>query len=104
MAGSFFDQVEEMDALLLEELGDGLVDYLNRQAAVIVQGLPLERVPDVERLESGALDRFTVFCVQKARLQPFDRHGAFRDAAGKVWHIDGIAADDGHLITFYVRP
>ena len=32
-----------------------------------------------------------------------DRQGAFV-MDGRTWHIDGIAEDDGHLITFYVVP
>ena len=51
-------------------------------------------------------------CVRKALLGSYDRKGAFvsnveepiADLAAKRWHLDGIESDDGHLITFYVRP
>ncbi|TBW07908.1 hypothetical protein E0E52_10610 [Azotobacter chroococcum] len=96
-----------MDAALLAQLGDGQGDYLSLsgQGAVLATGLDLELTRDVERLDlaSGALDRSVTLTVQKHRLQPLDRKGAFL-LDGKTWHIDGIASDDGHLITFYVVP
>jgi hypothetical protein len=102
---SFADQIEEVDALLLETLGDGTATYLDRQGSVIAEALPVEVQDDIERpnMESGLLDRLRTVTVQKRRLQPFDRQGAFR-MDGKTWHIDGIHEDDGHLITFYVVP
>ncbi|MBH9232268.1 hypothetical protein I5K50_30055, partial [Pseudomonas aeruginosa] len=45
----------------------------------------------------------TIAC-RKAFLQPLDRKGAFLDSDGQVWRIDGIHADDGDWITFYVVP
>lgn len=105
MAGPFSALVDEMDAALLAQLGDGQGDYLSGQGAVLATGLDLELTRDVERLDlaSGALDRSVTLTVQKHLLQPLDRHGAFL-LDGKTWHIDGIASDDGHLITFYVVP
>lgn len=104
MPPSFFDQVEEMDALLLDALGDGQVTYLSRTGVVLAVGVSVEITPNVDRLDTGVLDRSTTFAVRKSLLQPFDRKGAFRDSVGKLWHIDGIVDDDGSLITFYVVP
>lgn len=104
---SFFDDlVEDMDATLLEVLGDGNVAYLDRQGAVINGALPVEIEDGVVPIDlvDRAVDRVRTMAVQKHLIQPFDREGAFRDDSGKLWYIDGIHADDGHLITFYVEP
>ncbi|WP_160286541.1 hypothetical protein [Pseudomonas knackmussii] len=104
---AFFDDlVEEMDAVLLEDLGDGLVDYLDRQGALLAGGLPVQIDDGVLPVDlvDRAVDRLRTMCLQKSRLRPLDREGAFREASGKVWHIDGVHEDDGHLITFYVVP
>lgn len=102
---SFADQIEEVDALLLETLGDGTVDYLDRQGSVLAETLAVEITDAVERPnpETGLIDRIRTVTVQKRLLQPFDRQGSFH-MDGKTWHIDGIHEDDGHLITFYVVP
>ncbi|WAB92483.1 hypothetical protein OSS47_00445 [Pseudomonas citronellolis] len=104
---AFFDDlVEEMDAALLDVLGDGLVAYLDRQGAVVAADLPVEINDGVipNDLVERAVDRLRTMGVQKHRLQPFDSEGAFRDEGGRLWYIDGIHEDDGHLITFYVVP
>ncbi|SFL23994.1 hypothetical protein [Azotobacter beijerinckii] len=105
MAGPFAVLIDEMDAVLLAQLGDGQGDYLSVQGAVLATGLDLELTREAERLDlaSGALDRAVTLTVQKRLLQPLDRKGAFL-LDGKTWHIDGIASDDGHLIAFYVVP
>lgn len=102
---SFADQIEEIDALLLETLGDGTADYFDRQGSVLAENLAVEITDAVERpnMETGLLDRLRTITVQKRLLVPFDRQGAFL-MDGKTWHIDGIHEDDGHLITFYVVP
>jgi len=105
MATSFAALVDEMDASLLEQLGDGRGDHLSGQGELLVSGIAMELNRNIERPDfaSGALDRAVTLTVQKARLQPFDRQGAFV-LDGKTWHIDGIESDDGQLITFYVVP
>lgn len=55
-------------------------------------------------MEAGALDRYRTIACRKAELQPLDRKGAFLDSDGQVWRIDGIHADDGGWIAFYVVP
>ncbi len=104
---AFFDDlVEEMDAALLDVLGDGLVAYLDRQGAVVAADLPVEINDGVipNDLVERAVDRLRTMGVQKHRLQPFDSEGSFRDEGGRLWCIDGIHEDDGHLIIFYVVP
>ena len=111
MAG-FADLTDDMDAMLMSSLNDGLADYLNASGAVLAGGLEVILDKDVERMDlaSGMVDRAVTITVQRHLLQPLDRKGAFRldpqawGADGKTWHIDGIAEDDGHLITFYVVP
>lgn len=111
MAG-FGKALASMDAAIMRALNDGTVDYLNAAGAVLVGGIEVMLDKDVERLDvvSGMLDRAVTITVQRPLLQPLDRKGAFRldpqdwGADGKTWHIDGIAEDDGRLITFYVVP
>lgn len=102
---SFADLTDDMDAMLMSSLNDGLADYLNASGAVLAGGLEVILDKEVDRLDtaSGMLDRAVVITVRKSLLEPFDRKGAFL-LDGKTWHIDGIAEDDGHLITFYVVP
>lgn len=109
---SFADLTDDMDAMLMSSLNDGHGDYLNASGAVLAGGLEVILDKDVERMDlaSGMVDRAVTITVHRHLLQPFDRKGAFRldpqawGADGKTWHIDGIAEDDGHLITFYVVP
>lgn len=111
MAG-FGALVDGMDAMLMSSLNDGLADYLNASGAVLAGGLEVMLDKDIERMDivSGLVDRSVTITVRRHLLQPLDRKGAFRldpavwGADGKTWHIDGIAEDDGHLITFYVKP
>jgi len=105
VATSFSALVDEMDATLLEQLGDGSGDYLSGQGELLVSSIAMELNRNVERPDfaSGALDRVATLTVQKSRLQPFDRQGSFV-LDGKTWNIDGIESDDGQLITFYVVP
>jgi hypothetical protein len=111
MAG-FGDLVDDMDAMLMSSLSDGLADYLNTSGALLAGGIEVMLDRDIERLDivSGMVDRAVTITVRRHLLQPLDRKGAFRldpadwGADGKTWHIDGIAEDDGHLITFYVVP
>ena len=111
MAG-FADLIYDMDAAIMASPNDGTADSLNAAGAVLAGGLEVILDNDVERLDvvSGMLDRAVTITVRRHLLQPLDRKGAFRldpqdwGANGKTWHIDGIAEDDGHLITFYVKP
>ena len=111
MAG-FADLIDDMDAAIMASLNDGTADYLNAAGAVLASGLEVMLDKDIERMDliSGMVDRAVTITVRRHLLQPLDRKGAFRlapedwGADGKTWHIDGIAEDDGHLITFYVKP
>lgn len=108
----FADLIDDMDAAIMASLNDGSGDYLNAAGAVLVGGLEVMLDKDVERMDvlNGMVDRAVTITVRRHLLQPLDRKGAFRldpedwGADGKTWHIDGIAEDDGHLITFYVVP
>ena len=111
MAG-FGACIAALDAAVMAALGDGIADYLNASGAVLAGGIEVILDKDVERVDivSGMVDRSVTITVRRHLLQPLDRQGAFRldpaewGADGKTWHIDGIAEDDGHLITFYVKP
>src|SRR3990167_3308746 len=101
MAG-FGDLVDDMDAMIMSSLNDGLADYLNASGALLAEGIEVMLDRDIERLDivSGMVDRAVTITVRRHLLQPLDRNGAFRldpaqwGADGKTWHIDGIAEDD----------
>jgi hypothetical protein len=94
-----------MDAAIMASLNDGHADYLSVTGAVLAGDVEVMLDKEVDRIDtaSGMLDRAVTITVRKSLLQPFDRKGAFV-LDGKTWHIDGIAEDDGHLITLYVVP
>lgn len=94
-----------MNKTILRTLADGRATYLAATGAVLASGIDAILEHDAERIDvaGGMVERVATLTVSKATLQPFDRKGAFA-LAGQTWHIDGIAADDGHLITFYVVP
>ena len=96
---------DRMNKTILRTLSDGIAEYYSATGAVLASGVEVIVERDIERFDagSGMLDRAVTITVRKSLLQPFDRKGAFV-MDGKTWHIDGIAADDGHMITFYVVP
>jgi len=96
---------DRMNKTIMRTLADGTADYLSRTGEVLAKDLPVIVESGVERVSeiSGAVDRVRTHCVQKHLLQPLDLKGGFV-MDGKTWHIDGIAEDDGSLITFYVVP
>ena len=102
---SFADLTDDMDAMLMSSLNDGHADYLSATGMQLACGVEVIIDMDVDRIDvvSGMIDRAVTITVRRDQLQPLDRKGAFRLPA-KTWHIDAIAADDGHLITFYVVP
>jgi len=87
-------------------LSDGAADYLNAAGAVLATGVEVIIDREVERFDavSGMVSSAVTVTLQRHLLQPFDRKGALRMSDGALWHIDGIAADDGQIITFYVVP
>ncbi|MDH0894226.1 MULTISPECIES: hypothetical protein [unclassified Pseudomonas] len=103
--GGFSDLVDDMDDMVMDSLSDGVAQYLSRTGAVLRDEVPVIVELAVERVDdlSGGVDRMRTHCVQKRLLQPLDLKGSFLMDA-KRWHIDGIADDDGDLITFYVVP
>lgn len=104
MAG-FGDLISDLDDMVMDSLSDGAAQFLSRTGEVLAEAVPVIVDLDVERVNalSGGIDRVRTHCVQKHLLQPLDLKGAFA-MGGKTWHIDGIAEDDGHLITFYTVP
>ena len=86
------------------QLADSVGNYVDRNGAVLAQDLGLQVDRDVERFgEGGAVDRVTTISVLRNLIQPLDRKGAFVIGT-ETLHIDGIAEDDSHMITFYVVP
>jgi len=104
MAG-FGDCIAALDDAVMDSLNDGTADYRSRTGEVLAEGVPVIVDLDAERVDAiaGAIDRVRTHCVRRHLLQPLDLKGAFV-MDGRAWHIDGIADDDGHLITFYVVP
>lgn len=111
---SFAALTDDMDSSIMESLKDGRVDHLAASGTVLAAGVEAIVDEGVERIAelTGFVDRVTTITVRKDLLPGLDRKGGFRSTAdepvavldSKTWHIDGIAADDGHLITFYVVP
>lgn len=105
MSTRFGRAMERLHRGGMDRLADSVGDYLDRNGAALATGLALIIDKDVERVDmvSGAVDRGITVAVQNGLIQPLDRKGAFV-VDGKMLHIDGIAEDDGHLITLYVVP
>lgn len=105
---SFAEALADADAAIMASLTDGQATYLARTGEVLAEGIDVILDRDIERTDrvntaTGLFERTVTLTVRKALLQPLDRQGAFV-LDGKTWHIDGLAADDGHLITLYVVP
>lgn len=107
MAAGFAAMTAALDAAVMATLNDGQGDHLSAAGVVLASGLELILDRNVERFDidsvSGAMERAVTITARKALLQPLDRKGAFL-LDGQLWHIDRIASDDGHLITFFVVP
>lgn len=105
MSTRFGRAMERLHRVGLARLADSVGDYVSSNGAVLAPGLALMVDKDVERLDmvSGAMDRAVTVTAERSQITPLDRKGGFV-VNGQTWHIDGIASDDGHLITFYVVP
>jgi len=103
MAG-FVDLVDDMDGTIAETLGDGLASYRDRSGVELAGALPVIVEKGVERTDNPGLERVRTMEVRRNQLPRLDRKGSFLDEDGEAWAIDGIHADDGDWITFYVVP
>lgn len=106
---SAFDRARQrMHASILARLSDGPATYLARTGEVRAEDIEVILDREVERTDrvdsvTGLFERTTTLTMRKGLLQPLDLQGAFV-LDGKTWRIDGVASDDGHLITLYVVP
>lgn len=102
---SFARARDRLHMAVLSRLADGTADYFHADGTVIAVGIEVLLERNVERLNTvdGLLDRVVTITVPKGVLSPFDRKGMFH-IDGKIWHIDGIADDDGHFLTLYLVP
>lgn len=105
MEGRFARAQARLHRVGAERLADSAGDYLDRSGAVISEQLALIIDKGVERVAEfeGAVERITTIGVHKVGLPRIDLKGSFL-IGGAVLHVDDIESDDGHLITFYVRP
>lgn len=111
MAG-FGDSIAAMDAAVEDTLSDGLAEFIAANGRLQHPALLIMLDKDAERIDTvqGLIARAVTISVRRSALLEYDRQGAFRldavhwGADGKTWHLDGIASDDGHWITFYVVP
>lgn len=98
--------VGRLHSVGMARTADAVVDYLDRQGAVLATGISVGIDDSAERTngETGAIDRVRAVSVLWSALPRLDRKGMFRDQAGKLWRFDGIREDDRHLISLYVIP
>ncbi len=89
----------------MQALSDNLVDYHCSRGELLNAGLTAIVDHGTDRINetTGSIDRWSTIAVLHADLQKVDRKGYFLLDA-RQFYIDGIANDDSHLITFYVRP
>lgn len=107
MEGRFAKVMDRLHRVGSLRLADCTANYHSASGDVLASDLPIQLDRDVDAMEFGlgAVGRITTITVRKMLLVPFDRKGMFIMGTEK-WHItkDGIAADDGHMITLYVEP
>ena len=104
MSTRFGRAMERLHRVGQARLADSVGNYVDRNGTVLAPGLKLQVDRNVERFsEGGAVDRMTTISVLRSLIQPLDRKGAFV-IGSETWHIEGIADDDGRLISFYVVP
>ncbi|NQD80276.1 hypothetical protein HP436_08785 [Pseudomonas sp. CrR14] len=107
MQGRFARVMDRLHRVGSARLADSTAKYLSARGETLADDLPIQLDRNVDPMEFGigAVGRVTTVTVRKALLVPFDRKASFV-VAGEQWHItkDGIAADDGHMITLYVEP
>ncbi|WP_256663769.1 hypothetical protein [Pseudomonas sp. gcc21] len=105
MRPRFGRALERLHRVGSTQLADSAGTYVDRNGTVLAEQLALMVDRDVERIDmaSGMVDRAVTITVLRSLVQPLDRKGGFI-VDGATLHIDGIAADDGHMITFYVVP
>ncbi|MGM8935074.1 hypothetical protein ACS8E9_09355 [Pseudomonas neustonica] len=105
MEGRFARAQARLHRVGAERLADSVGDYLDRSGAVIGGQVSLIIDKGVERVAEfdGALERITTIGVRKVGLPRIDLKGSFL-IGGAILHVDDVESDDGHLITFYVRP
>lgn len=86
-------------------LSDKVVDYHDSQGALLNAGISAIVDHGTDRINetTGSIDRWSTIAVLHTALQKIDRKGHFV-LDQRPFYIDGIASDDSHLITFYVRP
>ena len=89
----------------MDALSDQVVDYYDNQGALLDIGIAAIVDHGTDRINetTGSIDRWSTIAVLHTALQKVDRKGHFV-LDQRPFYIDGIANDDGHLITFYVRP
>ncbi|WP_285259245.1 hypothetical protein [Halopseudomonas bauzanensis] len=104
MSTRFGRAMERLHRVGQARLADSIGNYVDRNGAVLAQELELQVDRNVERFGEGhTVDRVATISALRSLIQPLDRKGAFVIGT-ETLHIDGIADDDGHLITFYVVP
>ena len=105
MNARFGRALQRLHQVSSTHLADSAGAYVDRNGVVLAAELALMVDRDVERIDmaSGMVDRAVTVTALHNLVQPLDRKGAFV-VDGKTLHIDGIASDDGYMISFYVVP
>lgn len=96
----FSEMVDDMDALVMDTLADGIGDYLGDETNAPALGITL--MIDRNLQQAGADGVFMTSAVgitwRKAQLAASDRGGIFL-FKGALYQVEELIADDGYMIT-----
>lgn len=96
-----FDQrIRAMDKKLLRHLNDGVASFYDKTGALLAENIKVMLDRDVQH-PAEFIERITTITIRIADLPNFDRQGHI-EHKGIGWRIDGIASDDGYLLTLKV--
>lgn len=88
----------------IRRLADSVAEYLDRDGLQLAENLLVVVDHAAERYDSfGCFGRWTTIAFLTEDVARVDTEGRFV-VGGKTWVIDGIASDDGRVMSFYVRP
>lgn len=96
--------LERLHGQIVARLADATAQHFDQQGQARGEPVPVIYDRQAERTSFNGVDYWQTLAVQLKNLPDFDRKGYFLvDGVAQALHIDDIASNDGHMITFYVR-